>query len=173
MTQNNTEKSHVKQAGEDLFNFALNREDVKFFVENLPPGTKCQPTAVEYELQLLKIITTGWALSFFLENDERRDRLAEHFWHLVREFSAGLSETTGLMTGHNIDYFQVIKERLDTYVDALAEKPETTEPAVVIGPVFAGLCGDGDDIYSVMTGSRMFKITLARVQEYLDTVTLD
>jgi hypothetical protein len=49
----------VTQAGEKLFNFAVGREDVKVFIENLPEGRKCRSVAVEFELQLLKIIATG------------------------------------------------------------------------------------------------------------------
>ena len=173
MTQSENKKTALDQAVENLFNFAMDREDVKVFVENLPEETKCKPTAVEYELQLLKIISTGWSISFFLENSPHRDQLAESFWKLMHGFSANLSETTGLMTGHDIDYFQIVKSRLDMYVAALAAKPEMTEPAAVIGPEFAKFCGDSDDVFSVMSGSRMFILTVARVKDYLESIELE
>jgi len=172
MTQSEHEKTAVDQAGKNLFDFAIDREDIKGLAENLPAEAKCKPTAVEYELQLLKIIATGWSISFFLGNDPHRDQLAEHFWSLIHGFSTSLSETTGLMTGHDIDYFQIIKSRLDMYVAALAEKPEMTEPAAVIGPAFARCCGDSDDIFGVMAGSRMFILTVAQVKEYLESIEL-
>jgi len=170
MTQAEHEKTGPGPAGDALFNFAINRDDIKILVENLPAEATCKPTAVEYELQILKIISTGWAISFFLENTLNRDQLAEKFWTLIHEFSASLSETTGLMTGHDIDYFQILKSRLDMYVAALSEKPEMTEPAAVIGPVFAKCCGDPDDVFSIMTGSRLFILTVAQVKEYLETL---
>lgn len=173
MNQSENEKTGLDQAAENLFNFAMDREDVKVFVENLPKETNCKPAAVEYELQLLKIISTGWSISFFLENSPHRDQLAESFWKLIHEFSTSLSETTGLMTGHDIDYFQIVKSRLDLYVAALTSKPEMTEPAAVIGPEFAKFCGDTDDVFSVMSGSRMFILTVARVKEYLESIELE
>jgi hypothetical protein len=170
----NTEvnKSVVELAGEDLFNFAINREDIKTLIAHLPKETECKPEAVDYELQLLKIISTGWAISFFLGNNPHRDQLAEIYWKSIHEFSETLSETTQLMTGQDINYFQVLKDRLGMYVEALTEKPEATEPAAVIGPEFARVCGNGDDVFAVMTGSRMFIITVASVKEYLESVKL-
>ena len=160
----------MTQAGEKLFNFAVGREDVKVFIENLPEGRKCLSMAVEFELQLLKIIATGWFISFFLENNCRRGQLAENFWKLISGFSANLSQTTGLLAGHDIDYFQILKSRLDMYVAALAEKPEMAEPAAVIGPAFPKLCGDIEDVYTVMAGSKMFIIIVVQVKEYLEFV---
>jgi hypothetical protein len=170
MTHSENEKTGLEQAGENLFNFAVDREDVKTLVEHLPKEVKCKPAAIEYELQLLKIISTGWSISFFMDNSPYKNQLADIFWKLIHEFSASLSETTGLMTGQDIDYFQILKSRLDFYVAALAEKSEATEPAAVIGPAFAKFCGDQDDVFSVMTGSRMFILTIARVKEYLEPI---
>lgn len=172
MTQKN-ETTGSGQAGENLFNFAVDREDVKNLVAQLSGAAKCKPAAVEYELQLLKIITTGWSISFYMEDTPLRNHLAEHFWKLIHDFSAQLSETTGLMTGQDIDYFQVLKTRLDIYVAALKDKPGMNEPAAVIGPEFARFCGDVDDVFTIMTGSRMFILTVARVKEYLESVTLE
>ena len=166
------EKTGLQQAGENLFNFAVDREDVKSLVAQIPADAKCPSATVEYELHILKIITTGWSISFFLGNRPHLDRLAENFWEMVKEFSASLSETTGLMTSHDIDYFQILKDRLDLYVAALAAKPGMTEPAAVVGPEFARLCGDADDIFSIMTGARMFILTVARVKKYLDGIEL-
>jgi len=170
----NTEgyKSVVEIAREDLFNFAVDRDDIKTLITLLPKETECKPEAVEYELQLLKIISTGWSISFFLEETNHRDELAESFWKSIHDFSETLSETTQLMTGQDINYFNILKERLDMYVEALTEKPEATEPAAVVGPEFAKVCGNADDIFAIMTGSRMFIITVASVKEYLEKIML-
>ncbi|MEZ4568192.1 MAG: hypothetical protein R2860_14955 [Desulfobacterales bacterium] len=65
----------------------------------------------------------------------------------MREFAAGLSETTGLMIGKDIDYFQLIKDRLDMYVNAMNQQPDASEPAMVISPEFADACGNGRCLY--------------------------
>ena len=165
-------KSVVEITGLDLFNFAVDREDIKTLIAHLPKETECKPEAVEYELQLLKIIITGWSISFFLGENPLRDELAESFWKSIHEFSGTLSESTQLMTGQDINYFQILKERLDMYVEALAEKPEATEPVAVIGPVFARVCGNADDVFAIMTGSKIFIITVASVKEYLEAIEL-
>jgi len=172
MTQAENEKTGLELAGENLFNFAVDRDDVKTLVEHLSGEAACKPAAVEYELQLLKIISTGWSISFFMGNNPYRDQLAEIFWKLIHAFSEDLSDTTGLMTGHDIDYFQILKNRLDMYVAALTAKPEMNEPAAIIGPEFARVCGDADDVFTVMAGARMFIITVAQVKDYLESIEL-
>lgn len=173
MDKKKTEKkSEVEIAGENLFNFATEREDIKTLIALLPEETKCKPAAVEYELQLLKIIITGWSISFYLENFSQKDELAEIYWKSIHELSGTLSETTQLMTGQDIDYFQIVKDRLDMYVTALSKKTESTEPAAVIGPEFSRVCGNADDVFAVLTGSKMFIHTVSRVKEYLESVKL-
>jgi len=166
-------KSMIEQAGENLFCFALDREDVKTLVAHLPEEVSCKPATVEYELQLLKIISIGWSISFILEKNPFKDELAEVFWKAIHGFAENLSEMTELMTGHGIDYFQAARDRLDLYVAALADNPGTAEPAAVIGPEFASQCGNREDIYTVMTGSRMFIITVTSVKEYLESGCID
>ncbi len=76
------------------------------------------------------------------------------------------------MIGHDIDYFQVLTKRLDTYVAAMAKKPDAPEPAVAIEPEFARTCGNVDDVFTVMIGSKMFIATIGSVKEYLEAVKL-
>ena len=101
-------KTKIEQAGEDLFNFAIDREDIKWLVSQLPEATDIVRSKVEYELQILKIISVGWSIPYFLENSPQKNRLLELFWTSVQEFSKSLSETTELMTGQDIDYFQIL-----------------------------------------------------------------
>jgi len=173
MTLSENDKTGIEQAGENLFNFAVDREDIKIIAEHLPEEAKCKPAGVEYELQLLKIVSTGWSISYFLKDSLHGEKLAEIFWEKIHAFSAELSETTNLMTGHDIDYFQILKNRLDGYVKALQSKPETAEPAAAIGPEFARLCGDAADVFTIMAGSRIFILTVARVREFLDSIDPD
>jgi hypothetical protein len=163
-------KTGIERAGEDLFNFAVDREDVKALMVRLPAEAATRRVTVEYELQILRIVGVGWCISYYLQGYGQKDRLGEFYWKAVHGFSQGLSETTRLMTGQNIDYFQILRDRLDMYLDALRRRPDAAEPAAVIGPEFAEACGNIDDVYTVMTGARMFIATIGSVTEYLQAV---
>jgi hypothetical protein len=167
------EKStEIEKIRDDLFDFAVDREDVKWLMERLPEEASVRPGTVEYELQILKIISVGWSISYYLENNPLKKAVLELFWTAIYEFSRRLSETTGLMIGQGIDYFQILKDRLDMYVNALAQNPDIPEPSAVIGPEFARSCGNIDDIFAFMTGSKMFISTTGRVRKYLEAINL-
>lgn len=172
MKNSEKDKTGVEKAREDLFNFAIDREDVKWLMARLPKEAAVKRSTVEYELQILKIISVGWSISYFLENSPRKNQLLEPYWNSVYEFSQSISEATELMIGQDIDYFQILKDRLDMYVDAMAKTPEASQPAVVIGPQFARTCGNVDDLFTFMTGSKMFMSTIGRVKEYLETINM-
>ncbi|MFH2219976.1 MAG: hypothetical protein ABII68_10010 [Pseudomonadota bacterium] len=173
-TKKNSKKklSGIEKAGEDLFNFAVDRKDIKTLMAHLPESADIKRVTVEYELQLLKIISVGWGLSYYLENSPRKDALSELYWSAVNQFSRSLSETTELMTGHEIDYFETLKNRLDMYLNALNRKPDAPEAVSAIGPEFARVCGNAEDVFTVMTGSRMFTLTIGGVKEYLEVIKL-
>jgi len=166
------EKSNIEQAGEDLVSYAFDREDVKYLMELLPQEADVKRHTVEYELQILKIISVGWSISYFLKGNPYKNQLEELYWSAVNEFSKGISETTELMIGQDIDYFQILKDRLNMYVDALSGAPDGPEPAAVIGPEFARTCGNADDLFTFMTGTKMFNSTVGRVKEYLEAIKL-
>lgn len=165
-------KSSIEQAAEDLFNFAVDREDIKTLMANLHESADIQRNSVEYELQILKIISVGWAIPYVLENAAQKDLIGATYWQAIQNFSQSLSETFGLMVGGSLDYFQILKERLGTYLDALHRHPDAPEPAVVIGPEFADVCGNREDIFTVMTGSRMFVSTIGCVKQYFESLGL-
>ena len=173
MAEKEKEKTAVEKAGEDLFNFAVDLEDIKTFMAHLPEEADIKRSTVEYELQILKIIIVGWSLSYFLEDDPIKEPLQELYWKAIHEFSWSLSETTNLMIGQDVNYFQTVKDRLDMYVAAMDKKPDAREPAVVIGPEFARSCGNSDDVFTVMTGSRMCVSAIGSVREYLETQELN
>ena len=173
MDNSNQNAAVTDQAGEDLFNYAIEREDVKLLLEQLSPGAKVKPTTLEYELQILKIISVGWSISYYLVGTPRRNAaLGDLFWNAINNFSKELSQTAGLMTGADIDYFEILKRRLDQYIQAMEDNPQAHDPAVVIGPVFAEFCGNGDDIFASMAGTKIFANTVARVRQYLEAVKL-
>ncbi len=172
MENSEKEKTGIEKAGEDLFNFAVDREDIKTLMAHLPEVAEINPSTVEYELQILKIISIGWSISYYLENRSQKNQLSKVYWKAIHEFSHNISTTTELMIGQHIDYFQILKDRLDMYVSAMKNKLDAPEPAVVIGPEFARACGNMDDVYTIMTGSRMFIATVASVKEYLGIIKL-
>jgi hypothetical protein len=172
MNKVDKKKSELDKAGADLLDFAVDREDVKWLMNHLPPEADIKRVTVEYELQILKIIGVGWSLSYYLENSPQKSELLGNYWEAINEFSQGLSTTTEYMIGQQIDYFQILKDRLEMYVAALSKNPEAPEPSLVIGPEFARICGNADDIFTFMTGSRMFIATINNVKAYLEAIKL-
>ncbi|MFC1488875.1 hypothetical protein ACFL6B_03405 [Thermodesulfobacteriota bacterium] len=172
MENSQKDKTGIEKAGEDLFNFAIDREDVKWFMAHLAEEADIKRSKVEYELQILKIISVGWSVSYYLEKNPQKNQILDLYWKAVYDFSNSLSTTTEFMTGQDIDYFQILKDRLDMYVDAIARNPDIPEPAQVIGPEFARTCGNVNDIFTFMTGSKMFISAIRKVKEYLKTIKL-
>ena len=172
MENSEDQKSEIEKAAADLLEFAVDREDVKWLMERLPEEAEVKRVTVEYELQILKLIAVGWSLSYYLEAGPQKTEITELYWTSINEFSRGISTTTEYMIGQNIDYFQILKDRLDMYVAALEKHPDAAEPALVIGPEFARTCGNVDDIFTFMTGSKMFTSTITRVKEYLEAIKL-
>ena len=171
---NNAEKkkTELEKTAADLLEFAVDREDVKWLMARLPEEADIKRVTVEYELQILKIIGVGWSLSYYLANSPQKAALLELYWNSINEFSQGLSTATEYMIGQHIDYFDILKDRLNMYLDALEKHPDAAEPALVIGPEFARTCGNVDDIFTFMSGSRKFISTINRVKEYLETIKL-
>jgi len=172
MENSEKEKSGIEKAGEDLFNFAIDREDLKSIMALLPEEADIKRETVEYELQILKFISTGWSIAYFLKDSPHKDRLAQLYWETVYRYCIGISEATDLMIGQKVDYFQIVRERLAMYIDAMKARPDAPEPASIMGPEFARTCGNADDVFTVMAGSRMFKATVAGVRKYLEKVRM-
>lgn len=91
-----------------LFDYALEREDIKWLLNGLPHDVGIDPDTVEYELHLLKIVSVGWALSYYLPDGEARAGLLESFWQAIRDVADNLSRTTNMLTGQEVDYFQAL-----------------------------------------------------------------
>jgi hypothetical protein len=168
MTETEKINSHVAQAGDHLFQYAINRDDMNFILDALPLSVPEKRVALEYEIQLLRIISVGWAIAYYLSASSLKMPLGQHFWDNVRAFSSTLSSSVSLSVGSDIDYFDILKQRLDLYVGALDAAGQIPEPAMAIGPAFAEVCGDKDDACAILAGSKMFSMTIKAVQEYLD-----
>jgi len=162
----------VKDAADILLNFSIDRNDLEILLNGLPPSADIDRVVIEYEIQILKILSVGWSLSFFLEGASTKSALTESFWAAVQEFSRNLSIASSVSLNRDFDYFAILKERLDTYLKALNGHPETRDPAVLIGPAFAAVCGDGADAIAILCGSKMFHVAVSGVRHYLESVTL-
>ncbi len=161
----------IQKASENLATFSVDRDDIKRALMMIPESEEINVVTVEYELQLLKILTAGWSISYHMNEASRKMELAELFWHLIRDFSKNLSDVTATTTGSPVDYFETLKERLDLYVKTM-EEGKGDDPASVIGPRFAETCNEKENVFVIMAGSRIFNNTVAAVKEYLDSVEI-
>jgi hypothetical protein len=159
----------IQEIGESLASFSLDRESVLFALSRLPEEHAINKIAIEYEIQLLKILSVGWAISYFMEEHSEKNPLIKKYWDVLFEFSKNLSSITSLTIGKEVDYFRALKERIDIYLKALAEVPHVKDPISVIGPTFAGLCGHADNVHVIMAGNRIFHMSLEGVKYFLES----
>ncbi len=169
MTFPNQNPISIQEIGESLANFSLDRESVVFALSRLPDENSINKVAIEYEIQLLKILSVGWAISYLMEDHSEKATLIKTFWDVLFEFSKNLSSVTSLTIGKEVDYFRALKERIDIYLKALAEVPHVKDPASVIGPTFARLCGSTDNVHVIMAGNRIFRLSLEGVKHFLES----
>jgi hypothetical protein len=160
----------IQEIGESLANFSLDRESVRFALSRLPDDLSINKVAIEYEIQLLKILSVGWAISYFMEEHSEKTPLITKFWDVLFEFSKNLSCVTSLTIGKEVDYFLALKERIDIYLKALAEVPHVKDPASVIGPTFARLCKNENNVHVIMAGNRIFHMSLEGVKHFLESL---
>jgi hypothetical protein len=167
------ESTSIETAAENLINYALEREGLKQALMMLPEDGSVNRVPVEYEIQLLKIITVGWSINYFMEEQPEKERLAQSFWNGIQLFSKNLNEMTSLTVGQDIDYFETVRQRLESYVAAMNSRPDIKDPAAVFGPAFAELAGHGENIHVIMAGNRIFNSALAAVREYLADIEFE
>ncbi|WP_299983006.1 hypothetical protein [Desulfobacula sp.] len=165
----------VQQLAQDLAAFAIDRTDLKELLAAIPENSNLNLTAIEYELQILKILSVGWAISFFMPaTDKNKGPLTQMFWEFIRETSQNISNLTETTTGQSIDYFEILKQRLNTYLEVMQNNPdEAQNPANIMGPAFASACKCEDDAIAILTGTKIFTLTLGAVKDYLNTVEID
>ncbi|MFP4446335.1 MAG: hypothetical protein ACLFPD_08830 [Desulfosudaceae bacterium] len=166
----------VADAARELVNFAVDREDIKLLLQAVPDDNADRPavnkTTLEYELPLLKIVCTGWAISYYLADDPAKMELARAFWHSIQEFAERISEMSKSAAAVDINYFDLVKERADLYIQAMQLNMTETDPAGVIGVTFAEICGSTEDPLVITAGKRMFAASLESVRRFLEAVEL-
>lgn len=163
----------MDDAKDRLINFAINRDDLKEFLQLIPDEKGINPVTIEYEAQILKIISVGWGISLFFSDSSQKSELAKFFWNSVNEFSVNISMTASSAAGKEIDYFNILKDRLDQYVAVSGRsKGAAVEPISIIPPEFARLCGNEDNVHVIMIGNRIFSSVLSGVKEYFLSVEI-
>ncbi|MBU1344930.1 MAG: hypothetical protein KKE44_23885 [Proteobacteria bacterium] len=175
MGQENQETLTVQKLAQDLSAFAFDRTDLKELLAAIPKDSQLNLTTIEYELQLLKILSVGWGIAFFMPaTNKNKGPVTQMFWESIRQISNSISTLTQTTTGQQIDYFEILKDRLNTYLAIMQENPdEARNPADFIGPAFAGSCHCENDAIAILTGTKMFTLTLGAVKEYLNSVKID
>jgi hypothetical protein len=57
----------AEQMAQDLATFAFDRTDTKELLTSIPENSNLNLTTIEYELQILKILSAGWGISFLFQ----------------------------------------------------------------------------------------------------------
>ena len=65
MTDTEKADNTIAGAGDQLFQFAIDRGDMNAILDALPLEVPDKRVALEYEIQLLRIISVGWSIAFF------------------------------------------------------------------------------------------------------------
>ncbi len=170
MSNSEPKITHVETMSKDLSSFAIDRSDLKELMGSIPKQNHLNLTTIEYELSILKILSTGWGISFYMPaTDPKKSLLSDTFWTAIRDISNQISTLAQTTSGHTIDYFNILKERLDSYVARMQEDQKSSaDPAAIIGPSFADICGCPGNPIAILIGTKMFALTLGAVKEYLD-----
>lgn len=161
-----------EEVSKNLADYAVNRDEIKALVGTLPKDQNINTVTLDYELQILKIISVGWSINVYMDRHPKKMAVSELFWSQIRDFSHSISNVTELMIGQDIDYFQTLKDRFEVYVTSLDTGKVESDPASAIGPAFARICNDADNPFTTITGARIFNYSVRAAKEYLDSVQL-
>ncbi|MFO7910905.1 MAG: hypothetical protein R6V15_01955, partial [Desulfotignum sp.] len=81
MTKPEQQHLSIQETAQNLAPFAIDRPDLKEMLAALPEDAGLNLTTIEYELGILKILSAGWGISFFMPaGDKNKTPLSESFW---------------------------------------------------------------------------------------------
>ncbi|MBF0301988.1 MAG: hypothetical protein HQK73_03030 [Desulfamplus sp.] len=173
MGQTKIEPLSLERLGENLAVFSINRDDLKMLLQAVPETEKIHLTTIEYELQILKILSVGWGIAFYMPEGEHKQPLTLVFWQHIQEIAKNISNLTGTSTGQQIDYFTILRNRLDDYLKVIQRNSDNvSDPSHIMGPAFADICRCKDNAAVILVGIKMFTLTLGAVKEYLNAVEI-
>ena len=174
MGQTRKEPITIEQLAANLSNYAIDREDLKALLQTIPAKNDLNMGTVEYELQILRTLSVGWAISFYMTQQPDKNRVSLLFWEEIRQVAAKISTLLETTSGQAVDYFNILKIRLDLYVRAMQTNPdEASEPTAVMGPAFAAACNAPHNPIAILVGTKMFTLCLGGVKSYLDCLEIE
>jgi hypothetical protein len=164
----------VEELAINLSTYAIDREDLKALLQTIPEKNDLNMATVEYELQILRILSVGWAISFYMAQQPGKKRVSLLFWEEIRKVATKISTLLETTSGQAIDYFNILKQRLDLYVRAMQKNPDgSSEPTAVMGPAFAAACNAPHNPIAILVGTKMFTLCLGGVKSYLDSLEIE
>lgn len=166
-----TEKTNISlenQIANTLFSYSVSRDDLKNIAKETIENSNAEEAALLYELQILKIITAGVSINYLIESQEKKNEISKIYWEYILEFSKSVTEATRKYSNVDIDYFEVIKDKLNYYLKELSQNKAAAEPACVIGPAFAVQCLLPEDTFVILAGAKLFKGVLGGLKIYYE-----
>ena len=162
----------IEELSDKLLNFSIDREDVRDLLSHISQDSKINHTSVEYELHLLRIIAVGWSFNYYIQDFHLKQILSKKYWNSIQEFSNNISSVSSATIDETFNYFQIIKQRMDTYLGEFKNLKNSTDPTEVIGPKFAQLCGHSGEAIVIWAGSRMFQNVLNNIKIFISEAQL-
>jgi hypothetical protein len=156
------------QIANTLFSYSVSRDDIKNLANETVENTDAQEQTLLYELQILKIITTGVSINYLIESLDQKNEISRLYWEYIMEFSKSVTEATKKYSNVDIDYFEVIKDKLNYYLKELSENKDAPEPASIIGPAFAVQCSMPEDTFTILAGAKLFKGVINGLKIYYE-----
>jgi hypothetical protein len=80
MTDPQQRPDDITHIAAQLFQFAIDRGDMNIILDALPWNATDRRAILEYEIQILRIVSVGWAINFFLADNPLKRPLGHHFW---------------------------------------------------------------------------------------------
>lgn len=150
---------------EKLLHYALGSDELFPLIEALPETSSITQNKLEYELRLLKILSVGWGLSYYLDEGENKEATITTFWQEIYLFSKEIDQTSRT-AGIEIVYFSILEERFNAYRARLETGP-AKDVIRLMGLACASFCGDENDSYVYVVGKKVFRDALSNLQEFL------
>lgn len=148
-----------------LVRHSLTADELFPLIQGLPETSAIPQSRLEYELRILKILSMGWGLSYYLDEGEVKEKIVTGFWKEIFLFSGELDQVAGA-TGLNLSYFSLLQERFTAYL-ARVEALPLKDIIKIMGLACADFCGDENDSYIFVVAKKVFADTLTTLQTYL------
>jgi hypothetical protein len=172
MASSSKKNIQIEEVVRSLVALSFSRDGLNQTLDGLPSDSAINTATLEYEFNLLKIISAGWGISFFMAEGNCKKAVSEMYWSQIYEISRNISDITSASLGRKVEYFEILRNRINMYATALSALRLDDDPAGVIGENFARLCGNEKDAHAVSCGQKAFSDSIACVKSYLDSIEM-